>query len=137
MEDKYYTPELSEFYIGFDHEMLVDTNGFKYWVPYTWTIDFDIKLLSDCIIKELVRVKYLDTEDILEVIGWKDEGAAKISGETGLAETERIWTYKGLFIHYDSSRPHFIQIYDSKGYLYRGQCKNKSKLKQILKDINI
>lgn len=64
MKDKYYTPEAGELTIGMEVELLHSTNG---WVKY---INPDIKPLDANSLKEGVRVKFLDREDI-ESLGWK------------------------------------------------------------------
>ncbi len=62
--NKYYTPEAGELTIGMEVELLHSTNG---WVKY---INPDIKPLDANSLKEGVRVKFLDREDI-ESLGWK------------------------------------------------------------------
>ena len=64
MKGKYYTPEAGELTIGMEVELLHSTNG---WVKY---INPDIKPLDANSLKEGVRVKFLDREDI-ESLGWK------------------------------------------------------------------
>lgn len=94
MEDKYYTPEIEEFYIGFEFEYrhqgmngatygyIIDNieytlNGESDFTPWQKCNDFSEKFgdynldsitdLENYIKKNLVRVKYLDAEDIKEV----------------------------------------------------------------------
>ena len=61
--NKYYTPEAGELTIGMEVELLHSTNG---WVKY---INPDIKPLDANSLKEGVRVKCLDREDI-ESLGY-------------------------------------------------------------------
>lgn len=100
MENKYYTPDISEFYVGFEYELL-DTN-YEYkverlsdtklkvlsdpimtesWVKKTYN-DYDFLYIEDSIEaksnlkyyvdSKKVRVKYLDKEDI-DGLGFKLE----------------------------------------------------------------
>lgn len=71
MENKYYTPELSEFCIGFEYEYLASTQNTE-WEKITasWE-DLDIAFDEyeheyDGKFHELYRVKYLDQQDIEE-----------------------------------------------------------------------
>jgi hypothetical protein len=80
--DKYYTPEINEFYIGFKYEVKVgkDINNLfwnkaelKYlnsdWmnVEYRGKAPNQIKIVT---VPDCVRVKYLDKKDI-ESLGWE------------------------------------------------------------------
>ena len=87
MKDKYYTPEIEEFHVGFEFE-------YEYWdilrgVNYDWHEEvyyqmsqtkepkkgghtlWSIDSLSNAIKEESIRVKHLDKEDI-ESLGFKE-----------------------------------------------------------------
>lgn len=68
MENKYYTPEIEEFCVGFEFERQMLS---PHWEPLNWeketfTIDTNLKIISEY--KHLHRVKHLDIEDIEEVL---------------------------------------------------------------------
>lgn len=74
MENKYYTPEISEFYVGFEYQGMERTlnraNIAKGWIENTYNAGYSLERLQETITKEDIRVKYLDKEDI-ESLGWK------------------------------------------------------------------
>lgn len=140
MEDKYYTPELEEIHVGCEVYMPMDGQSdlvlcainhpnfcqfldCKYGDPVTYSIP------------EILKMKYLDERDIKEAIGWVDLGGAELRGYSNLSETMKVWLSKGFTISWDRSNPIFIEISQGGVFCYRGQCKNISKLKMILKDI--
>ena len=76
MYDKYYTPTIEEFHIGFEYELFLDSAD----IGFQWNkMDMDTsELLPLSNIEELlerhkVRVKYLDIDDLNE-IGFKHIG---------------------------------------------------------------
>ena len=76
MYDKYYTPAIEEFHIGFEYELFLDSAD----IGFQWNkMDMDTsELLPLSNIEELlerhkVRVKYLDIDDLNE-IGFKHIG---------------------------------------------------------------
>jgi hypothetical protein len=72
MENKYYTPEIEEFYIGFEYELLETYGEEKLWaqLDIDHSDNFPIHLIEDQLNDELIRVKYLDSEDI-ESLGFE------------------------------------------------------------------
>lgn len=75
--NKYYTPELSEFKIGFEFESLnsqkwfFSESSFK-WIKKEYNIydsvrDFSLDNLEHAICKEWIRVKYLTSDDIISL----------------------------------------------------------------------
>lgn len=126
-KEKYYTPEIEEFHVGFEYEYL--TNGDE-WVKHIINNKAD---LIDCIedIKESkIRVKYLDKEDI-ESLGFKySEGY-----------TLDIYKKDNKTIRYDPSDNHMTleETIDERNgnILFIGKVKNISEFKKVLKDNNI
>jgi hypothetical protein len=137
---KYYTPEIEEFHVGFEYEMLEMGSKTKYnpttldkWDDLTGDYDSSTLLYEIARGRQLVRVKHLDREDI---------------GSLSEGETSR-----GLFILKDSefdyerivcmlTESNFVLIgNDSKGdkydQLFVGKIKNKSELKKLLKQLGI
>ena len=138
VDTKYYTPSLEEFHIGFEYEYLVMREG-SYWggavLEESDFIPHDNGDFNECFPfnrkLEDFRVKYLDKEDI-ESLGFKpSEEYSNTYTITHkcilhLLENYKIEIYRGDQI-----------IYHDTEYLYQGTCKNKSKLKSILKDVGV
>lgn len=70
--NKYYTPELEEFCPGFECEFKSYINGQEQWEKRVINIDsFQLDSYEDITYKSNWRVKYLDKQDIEEVLGVK------------------------------------------------------------------
>lgn len=132
MENKYYTPTIEEFHVGFEYEMNYGYNEWSYeFTPY------DFGTISDFIAEDKCRVKYLDREDI-ESLGFelfdttkKDEIYFRASDNLMTEQEIRLWVSKEF---------NYIEINDVKEKtgcegLFRGKIKNKSELKKVLKMI--
>lgn len=126
----YYTPTISEFYVGFECEVL-GLIGAKE----------DEKLFSQPTIisqKELllidrleIRVKYLDQSDI-ESLGWSTED----NGECYNLQIK--WDLYGLYpFEFESKIPHTYKISKDRKDLFYGTIKNKSELIKLMKQLNI
>jgi hypothetical protein len=142
--EKYYTPEIEEFHVGFEYEILEMGSKTKYH-PATLndcddlTGDYDgLTLLYEIASKRhLVRVKHLDREDI-ESLGFVFK-----------KETESSYVKDNITMHvYDAKRWNTendtITIFKKdldravgKTIVFAGVVKNKSELKRILKQLNI
>jgi hypothetical protein len=128
--NKYYTPELTEFHYGFDYE-LKDDNGDWLWS----NVIQDTKLLSKCIADKRCRVKHLDKEDI-ESVGFKT---------CFKDETETVFDINNFEYLLHLIGDHIIikyVIYDDgtrkeTETKFDGKIKNRSELKKILNQIEI
>ena len=129
MEDKYYTPDISELYIGFEleHKNPMQENIWKREI-----VDSDMWGIAYCTYEENqedypneIRVRYLDKSDI-EELGWDfiEYDTAK---------------YKNYYIEFNPE--HFTYIYEKRIYedliLFRGKIKNKSELKKLMSQLGI
>lgn len=148
MENKYYTPELEELHVGLEYQFACDAtiSGVKSieWLDGNIENNAFIDVLK-CpeIIKDTIRVKYLDEEDIREILEdfeliIKDDrlifrGDFTYRGEAMIAEVLYVPLSKHLLIYIGDDE---TMVNDFKT-LYAGTCKNKSKLKQILKDVGV
>jgi hypothetical protein len=163
MENKYYTPEIEEFCIGFEYEHLAKRylwylNGLgpkDEWLKETFSGgggqdgETEVYELDHLIKDEAVRVKHLNREDI-ESFGWKDNEVH--TGHAG----EHYWIEKAVMKHGNRSQfeeLHLIHqpyngwvliwqvmrltIGDSDSVRFSGVIKNKSELKRILKQIGV
>lgn len=70
MDNKYYTPEIEEFHVGFRYEYLLDPYIYQTWSKSRCIID---RVIPNLYVEESphsIRVKYLDRDDI-EELGWE------------------------------------------------------------------
>jgi hypothetical protein len=129
MKNKYYTPSIEEFYVGFECEIYDDDDK-------TWDLVYVDTQPGLCNITGLdldIRVKYLDKSDI-EDLGFTHIGALWFESK----ELDcRIRKWKGLEIdiYHDWSRNDGEHTDHYK--VFRGTIKNKSELKILLKQLNI
>jgi hypothetical protein len=134
-EDKYYTPTIEEFHVGFEYEALVDYYGDKYEA-------FMIEDTSDLIQRmetydsqdmDFIRVKYLDREDI-ESLGFEfkeEHRFSKIYSKHNEAiEIREDGEVRIGLINYGIN-----DCVDKITIWFRGTIKNKSELKKVLKMI--
>lgn len=123
MENKYYTPEIEEFHIGFEfEEKPLYFSEFGDYMPQS--IHVGGSSAESHLKNSWVRVKYLDSEDIesLGFFKWPDDDIYDL-GEFQL--------HLG---RYDD--PYKVEIYDDNSkYCFVGVIKNKSELKKVLKMI--
>ncbi len=76
MEEKYYTPEISEFHVGFEYEFRQEDKEWQDNEDNEVCCDLEvdpINLIKSDIKNGLIRVKYLDASDI-ESFGFKNCG---------------------------------------------------------------
>lgn len=133
-DKKYYTPSVEEFYIGFEYEYKTTTNITPKH-SYNWRkVIEDHDKIEERYWSELVcRVKYLDKEDI-ESLGFK----LSWNDYQHLYYTNRENTLILFTINNNK-----LEIFNSnikekfKSVLFRGNIKNKSELKILLKQLNI
>ena len=142
-DDKYYTPEIEEFHIGFEYEakyQISDNFGYKSIAYNKQTIeleDYYTNSFSECKWKDIlkiykdgyVRVKYLDKEDI-EDLRFKQ---VPTLDSAGLKFENEECVIKVLFYE------HLIGIVHKENPFskFSGTIKNKSELKVLLKQLNI
>jgi hypothetical protein len=156
MKSKYYTPEIEEFCIGFEYEVLekavpYDPNvmylipplEIDTWFKFTFPDPY-VGWNAPKILQREVRVKYLDKEDI-ESLGFTDKDLNvptkfsfyKKADNNIVYEIKTYWDMDG------TKRENLIRIF--KGTLhnypyteiFRGNIKNKSELIKLLKQLEI
>jgi hypothetical protein len=135
MEDnKYYIPEISEFFVGFEYEMLNKDIWEQHTISDSETLSYFMFRLQQSTLNSVVRVKYLDKYDI-ESLGWID-----ISNEDSPFDL-KSYTYKTYILIRDNLTN--IKIFkmdlnkDFRGELFQGTIKNISELRKLLKQIGI
>jgi hypothetical protein len=139
MEDKYYTPSIEEFYVGFECEIETSWGYSSGEWPKILKLDSLTGFEKD-IIKATkqasIRVKYLDKLDI-EELGFKFSKADE--------KTHLLYYTKGRVVlaFMDVSTTEWIELYNAKSYdpngprIFKGCIKNKSELKKLLNQLGI
>lgn len=134
MENKYYTPEIKEFYEGFEHQIKNEENG--QWYDGIHLNEY-CNTISDDLRHKRIRVKYLDEQDIL-YSGFRytnnDLDLIKITNEKVIRIRLRII----------NDIPH-LKIYQTDEIfnkeqsfpIFVGKIKNKSEFKKLLKQLEI
>ena len=118
MENKYYTPGVEEFHVGFEYELQAD-DELWYW-SNVWQ-----DIILKCIEGGRCRVKHLDREDI-ESLGFTQ---CKKDKDWFDYEGEQYWMYL------EDGRWSICDEDSTVGF--QGTIKNKSELKRLLKQLNI
>lgn len=141
MENKYYTPTIAEFHVGFECEFKnkMQSNEWEYNVCDTdlISIAFDSHEHEDIDDKfeDTFRVKYLDKEDI-ESFGFIHEGGKMIS-----SAIQYYKSTENYYIDYTTSN-NKLKIHNGESYeqyesFFQGYIKNKSELKKLLTQLEI
>lgn len=127
---KYYTPKISEFYVGFEYERFVtkrNTSEEDCWDKINMSVNYLIlDEIDDEIIVGDIRVKYLDKDDI-ESLGFKEESNNFFKlRDSEYISLDSFVEDKGWFLTYGEEEDH---------YGFSGWLKNKSELKILLKKL--
>lgn len=138
MEDNYYTPEMSEFHVGFEYEVFHEGKWKKTCVPENRLgadFIFEIKDMGHWNVVQKPRVKYLDREDI-ESLGWK------YGGDDLEFDSINYYNDKGYELQEWGHMEYSIERYphhktELKTIHLVGIIKNKSELKVLMKQIGI
>lgn len=149
MESKYYTPDLSEFYVGFEFEMFSGNKWFN--IKRTNHFDnFENKLKA-----EEIRVKYLNEDDLKNFGLTKEEYNLKdypFLGyyhvdlkikEYNLYKFTTKYTYLQFWYSPNIKNDYcnlIITCFNDKDNLnchFKGYIKNKSELQKLLKQLGI
>ena len=151
-DNKYYTPDIEEFHVGFEYELLKpDSKYYKRVFGYDPVDNPELDEFSpDDLMKiahAITRVKHLDREDI-EGFGFDNDGQMEFdSGNWGpvynlsVDNTEYKEKYYNLFIDEGLFNIVFCEYRNSVGRtektLFSGTIKNKSELKKVLNMIGV
>ena len=123
MENKYYTPDISEFCVGFEYEQKL----FHIWqLKLQVSKSTKLQIIEKAINDNLIRVKYLDKEDI-ESLGFKYLSEEQYYND----KKDLLLEVKNEYIRIsgETNTPRFL--------FFHGKIKNKSELKFILKCLQI
>ena len=138
-ENKYYTPSIEEFHVGFELE--IKTHELRPWEKHTWLPGDQAKSVSNYL--DQIRVKYLDKEDLIE-LGFEymeDVGDcinfAKYIQESNQSinlTLHRNSRRVGVAVHDLNVKPPMTSIQIG---TFGGEIKNKSELIKVLKMLGI
>lgn len=133
--NKYYTPKIEEFHIGFEYELDSSPEIFDYR---------DLDIIDDEIREDRIRVKYLDSQDI-ESFGFEIDKVVlqEFYKEKKVHIKSDVYRYK-IWKVKCQHRPdtHWFKLEalfeDNEWHtLFEGKIKNKSELKIILQQIGV
>jgi len=149
--DKYYTPEIEEFHVGFEYEHLQDeemfgeiTRGINYCL-YTLDAQDELEVIVANLEDDKLRVKHLDKEDIESL------GFGRDMLRVSMVDTY-IYNIKGVkfdyILYFTPNKNELFNVRIEDYYIndesrrrtsnvFLGDIKNKSELKRILKQLNI
>ncbi len=140
--NKYYTPALEEFHVGFEFEQFApkhqnDSETYNK-VACSKHILYNIVTYWKYNISEDYRVKYLDKEDI-ESLGWIH--SIHTSNQWYLIGEDIEFTlvlYQNNEVRITDKYPNGITQSDKEDKdIFRGNIKNKSELSKLMKQLNI
>jgi hypothetical protein len=144
MENKYYTPEIEEFHVGFEYEMLQKSE----WIKDTYLCNSKLGVTFDDMpeLAKLSRVKYLDREDI-ESLGFEKDLGERYRRKVDDNLIYNIIEIVPYYTMRQDERENLVRIYFIKqindfeqlarSEIFRGDIKNKSELKKVLKMIGL
>lgn len=149
MENKYYTPDITEFHVGFECEFFNNMQD-KVWNKVSCDTDH-LAIAFTCFeegsvewddhISQTFRVKYLDRSDV-ELLGWELDKERKNPFYVDVYEHKdnkllvfRLAT-RGTKILITVSSENFVGGMEE-NTVFEGKCKNTSELKKLMKQLNI
>lgn len=142
-EGKYYTPDIEEFHIGFECELMSSYGYLKGEWPNIMMEETHMMMRMERLGRDLTkmtksgtfRVKYLDQEDI-ESLGFVKSDKLPISWETQswfIYKASEMYGSNIYTIQKIKPRADFKR--GNKFVRFSGEIKNKSELKRVLKQI--
>ena len=135
MENKYYTPTIEEFYVGFEYvKIMEDNDGNEFIECHEIDHPDDIFYATT---NESVRVKHLDLEDI-ENLGWFLDGFGypdyKIN-KVQLMYNFQILAEFNLELYTNSKI--IVSDIEKDNVFFQGIVKNKSELEKLMIQLGI
>lgn len=130
MENKYYTPSIEEFHVGFEFEILIKN---KYWET-TSVGKYELNTIAANVnssFKDYYRVKYLDREDI------ESFGFSNVIGDIYFLKVGKLFPVKLQQLEYNKIIIFYPEYFNRGEILFQGIIKNKSELKTLLKQLEI
>jgi hypothetical protein len=140
MQNKYYTPSISEFHVEFECEINANYTTTTHFIKYI-IVENDPFNIPNLLKKGDVRVKYLDKEDI-ESLGFVCTGDIGIESEFQKYEDNYTWIVLETSFDNEITIEREVDV-NKDGYvtatytLFKGKIKNKSELKRLLIQLGI
>lgn len=136
--NKYYTPEIEEFHVGFEYEdkFFNYPEEEKNWKKRVYEVNdsYSLQLVATRIKLDCIRVKHLDREDI-ESLGFKYSRYSGSYTQYFTKDNVEISIGSG---HRKDSPLRVKRIWSiSNEIVFKGTIKNKSELKKLLKQLGI
>lgn len=130
--EKYYTPDISEFHVGFFYEYNSNVSGKQNWSKWVVSEYADFQVMKNDIPN--YRVKHLDHDDIVS-LGWE----LTIYGYEGVGKAYKIKDSENKLIQLTHFTNDIIQIHDvySGECLFSGHLLNKSELSRLMRQLGI
>ena len=136
MENKYFTPDIEDFYVGYEFETKMygedDT-----WVKCIYSKPTDELFCKDSDdniwVNDSLRVPYLTKEQI-EAEGWRDDTASFQKPELFVAY-QNSSTWRKLVYRFSDNMLQIVEVDDS--YKYSGNCKDINTFRKIIKLLKI
>lgn len=136
-KNKYYTPEIEEFHIGFEFEEYIPGTNTEYSKQeYYTTSHFNMmyNTYSNNLQEGWARVKYLDQSDI-ESLGFEFTINPDFDFISKVQyDDTRGKVYYKILLSFGVKGP-WVRVQANRTTLFAGHVKNKSELKRILKQI--
>jgi hypothetical protein len=141
--NKYYTPTIKEFHVGFEYEFKHPSG----WVKESMSWQSPHEIFADAIVMKSIKVKYLDQDDI-ESLGWNYIPTKSI-GKTHYEGLFKDTTIGKMILEHDWLNNYITiktmnYIRDGSGrfdgyitYVNRLIIKNKSELSKLMKQLGI
>jgi hypothetical protein len=146
-ESKYYTPQIEEFCVGFEYEQLIQGEDcFKGFEPRVFTLEMFkgfAENYKDIFYQNLIRVKLLDSQDIIDC-GFETSEDWSFKGSEGFVK-EAEDSLGNMREEYaislmDNNTVTIMKYTDFTrlpNIIFRGTIKNKHELQTILKQIGV
>lgn len=140
--NKYYTPKIEDFYLGYEFEELIE----EQWIPQIFDRDWQICVFEELFLnKGAIRVSYLTKEQI-EVEGWVHIGGQLQSESRQYFELIKS-PHGHLELNYTEYNTNLIiqqrnHVRDASGNyilltIFRGKCPSINELRIITKLLGI
>ena len=131
MEKEYYTPEISELFVGYECQIIQIGNPKEVWLESL--IDNTSKFIRyDYLIKnKALRTKYLDKQDIID-LGFTTPAYTDCEGYEYYKFLEDFTEVRIVLNGYEDYSKITIK-YDLDS-VFEGICKSKNELKKLMKD---
>lgn len=132
MSEKYYTPSIQEFHVGFEYEVNYGNNN---WVKESLYSKEQVNVLPFMNTNN-IRVKYLNKEDI-ESLGWKSSD--RLIREFYIKDKNVVYYLNSIpngKIHIKQEWNPYKEVVNTED-LFIGYLKNKSELQRLMKQLGI